>query len=310
MKEDNKGSVNESLSWTRFFWAGKSTQSSNTLTSDSLSSDNLSSNQALSGNIQSHQSNQTSSDQPSCPVDHETRNSWANVWKSKESKPTPEPQKAPESQPACPVDHSTRQEWVKNVSVTSTAKPDSIEVDDKTCTSDDIKTHPHYETNVDLPEERVISSIPRTSGDSNWIYPSEKQFFEAMKRKNWKPEATDMKTVVPIHNTVNERAWKHILFWEKHNYQHALDNCGGIKLTSFQGHPNKLTPRAWIRSTIFGSSKPFDRHDWLIDRCGTEVEYVIDFYSGEGEPSFFLDVRPKLNSWEGIKLRLNNAMGL
>lgn len=45
---------------------------------------------------------------------------------------------------------------------------------------------------------------------------------------------------------------------------------------------------------------PFDRHDWIVDRCGTEVRYVIDFYQGEvpqgdshqAPPSaFFLDVR-------------------
>jgi hypothetical protein len=23
---------------------------------------------------------------------------------------------------------------------------------------------------------------------------------------------------------------------------------------------------------------PFDRHDWVVDRCGQEVRYVIDFY--------------------------------
>jgi hypothetical protein len=26
---------------------------------------------------------------------------------------------------------------------------------------------------------------------------------------------------------------------------------------------------------------PFDRHDWIVDRCGREVRYVIDFYFNE-----------------------------
>ena len=26
--------------------------------------------------------------------------------------------------------------------------------------------------------------------------------------------------------------------------------------------------------------RPFDRHDWLVDRCGREVRYIIDFYDG------------------------------
>jgi Cytochrome c/c1 heme lyase len=24
--------------------------------------------------------------------------------------------------------------------------------------------------------------------------------------------------------------------------------------------------------------RPFDRHDWIVDRCGTEVRYIIDYY--------------------------------
>ena len=24
---------------------------------------------------------------------------------------------------------------------------------------------------------------------------------------------------------------------------------------------------------------PFDRHDWVVDRCGKEVKYTIDYYS-------------------------------
>lgn len=49
----------------------------------------------------------------------------------------------------------------------------------------------------------------------NWVYPSEKMFFEAMKRKGHSGEAADMKTIVPIHNAVNERAWKEIKEWER-----------------------------------------------------------------------------------------------
>ena len=49
---------------------------------------------------------------------------------------------------------------------------------------------------------------------------------------------------------------------------------------------------------------------------GVEMEYVIDFYSGkdEGLPgkslSFYLDVRPKLNSWEGWKMRALRGVGM
>lgn len=40
-------------------------------------------------------------------------------------------------------------------------------------------------------------------------------FFEAMKRKGYSSDAKEMKTVVPIHNAVNERAWKEIREWER-----------------------------------------------------------------------------------------------
>lgn len=48
-----------------------------------------------------------------------------------------------------------------------------------------------------------------------WVYPSEKMFFEAMKRKGYDARVADMKTVVPIHNAVNERAWREIVEWEE-----------------------------------------------------------------------------------------------
>ena len=47
---------------------------------------------------------------------------------------------------------------------------------------------------------------------------------------------------------------------------------------------------------------PFDRHDWYVNRCGTEVRYVIDFYNaapmpGTAQPiAMHLDVRPALDT--------------
>lgn len=49
---------------------------------------------------------------------------------------------------------------------------------------------------------------------------------------------------------------------------------------------------------------PFDTHRWLVSRCGTEVEYIIDFYAGKNADfGFHLDVRPALGSWEGWRTR-------
>ncbi|EGV63666.1 Cytochrome c1 heme lyase [Yamadazyma tenuis] len=254
-----------------------------------------------------------SEDQPKCPVDHTTRSSWSSwLWAQKPNPPDTCPVSLPpvttDEQPKCPVDHNARSDWLKKVSVSATVSTEAVEEPMSSATSSGLKS-PTATHDVALPTDRMISSIPRTSSQSNWVYPSEKQFYEAMMRKNWNPKAEDMKTVVPIHNLVNERTWNHIMNWEQPFYEQSLQKCGGIKLTSFKGNPQKLTPRAWFRSNVLGLPAPFDRHDWVVDRCGTEVEYVIDFYSAtDDNPNVFLDVRPKLNTWEGVKLRVGRAV--
>ena len=40
-------------------------------------------------------------------------------------------------------------------------------------------------------------------------------FFDAMRRKSYDPKAEDMRAIVPIHNAVNEKAWKEIREWER-----------------------------------------------------------------------------------------------
>lgn len=65
-----------------------------------------------------------------------------------------------------------------------------------------------------------------------------------------------------------------------------------------------MTPAREARLLIVLSSTepPFDRHDWYVSRNvdgqEKEIRYVIDYYSGEpeptGEPVFFLDVRPAI----------------
>lgn len=266
-------------------------------------------------------------EQPKCPVDHSTRQSWlakltgggANKDTSEQTqqKPISSSIQPPSQEPqVCPVNHDSRSAWLDRVSVSVTTPESAVEIPQQpssaTCDSSTMSNTLQDTTtsNINLPTDREISSIPRTSSNQNWIYPSQKQFFEAMQRKNWNPDSQDMKVIVPIHNLVNERAWKHITMWEGNHYQDAIKQCGGITLTSFKGDLKKLTPRAWIKLYIWGQQPPFDRHDWTINRCGKEIEYVIDFYNGDDNSGqVWLDVRPKLNSMEGVKLRLAKAFG-
>lgn len=228
-----------------------------------------------------------------CPVDHTSRKVWLTQRHGTSKQ---------EQEEKCPVDHNSREVWLKKAQQSQVRE-------DVECSSDEVASAPVYKTNVALPEEREISSIPRTGDNFNWIYPSEKQFYEAMLRKNWDPKSEDMKTVIPLHNSVNERVWNYIKIWEQNQGGEA---CGGIKLTSFKGDSKKLTPRAWFRASILGLEKPFDRHDWTVDRCGKNVDYVIDFYNEDDDklgPRIYMDVRPKLNSFEGFKLRVLKLLG-
>lgn len=62
---------------------------------------------------------------------------------------------------------------------------------------------------------------------------------------------------------------------------------------------------------IFRYELPFDRHDWIIDRCGKDVRYIIDYYDGgkvnEKYTFALLDVRPAMDSWDNIWDRMKVA---
>lgn len=174
----------------------------------------------------------------------------------------------------------------------------------------DIRNAPQAGQSHPLGQEREVSSIPvgrestpghqpqgaEESRERRWVYPSEQMFFNAMRRKGWDPIERDMAAVVKIHNAVNERVWREIMEWEDRHRGACAD---GPRLKRFLGRPNYYSPKARLLN-LLGYHLPFDRHDWFVDRCGEEVRYVIDFYSGPaapgGVPSMHLDVRPALDS--------------
>lgn len=170
-----------------------------------------------------------------CPVDHKTRDAWlaqaraAEASKAQSDAPS-------SSQPAsCPVDHSssassTSRSWTQSLASYLPWSSSSSAPSQPSSASSRPQADP-------LDTDRIISSIPRSNSNpeacpvdhgssanaevetgkhasGNWVYPSEKMFFEAMKRKGYNARVADMKTVVPIHNAVNERAWEQIKKWE------------------------------------------------------------------------------------------------
>ncbi|OGM40638.1 cytochrome c heme lyase [Aspergillus bombycis] len=145
-----------------------------------------------------------------------------------------------------------------------------------------------------------------------------------------------VEAMVAVHNFLNEGAWEEIVGWErifskglKNGWEKcrrgeeniALDAAREVtdaaaqenqpRLLRFKGRPQELTPKAqvlqtlgWLYPAKFGTPAPFDRHDWFVMRQTPsgpkEVRYVIDYYSGPpeptGEPVFYLDIRPALDT--------------
>ncbi|KIM31783.1 hypothetical protein M408DRAFT_63762 [Serendipita vermifera MAFF 305830] len=232
----------------------------------------------------------------------------------------------------CPVDHSTRATWQNLASappphgLPPRAAPLS--------TQREISSIP-----------RASSDADETEG-GKWVYPSEQQFYAALLRKHQSssadasssshgeenaglktpgavevdasgaavtngnvvkpPRASDMRVVVPIHNAVNEQTWAKVLAWEANQ---GGESAGWVFFLGFAFY--FLCLSFSLFSLVCSYQRPFDRHDWVVDRCGTRVRYVIDYYTGKlgpsatgGNPlSFYIDARPALDSWEGVRMR-------
>uniref|UniRef100_A0A3B4FE32 Holocytochrome c-type synthase n=1 Tax=Pundamilia nyererei TaxID=303518 RepID=A0A3B4FE32_9CICH len=161
----------------------------------------------------------------------------------------------------------------------------------------------------ELSVRREESTIPRHDTEKNWVYPSEQMFWNAMLRKGWRwrdddLSKGDMTNIIKIHNQNNEQAWQEILKWE------ALELPVGQRIERFGGKAKEYSPRARLRHWM-GYELPFDRHDWIVDRCGKEVRYIIDYYDGEINKDTYqfstLDVRPAFDSLEAVWDRMKVA---
>uniref|UniRef100_A0A0A9XZK1 Holocytochrome c-type synthase n=1 Tax=Lygus hesperus TaxID=30085 RepID=A0A0A9XZK1_LYGHE len=149
-----------------------------------------------------------------------------------------------------------------------------------------------------MEEYKLVGSSEGTGSSDQadkWVYPSQQRFYNAMKRKGWNPREEDLPYVLSFHNVINERAWQQVLEYEKLHEK----ECDAPKLLRFEGLPDTPSWKSQVKS-LFGYVQPFDRHDWVIDRCGKEVRYVIDFYQGSQNPeaqvSIYIDARPAPDS--------------
>jgi cytochrome c heme-lyase len=169
--------------------------------------------------------------------------------------------------------------------------------------------------NVELPHHQAGTGAKLT----HWVYPSEQQLLNAMRRKGWTNVAeSSVPVVLQIHNAVNESTWQKLLEYHR---------CPGPepRLVRFQGRPNDLSPKAYLWTRLFGFPKPFDRHDWHVEYYQKsmffggggrwiEQRYVIDFYerprgSHSGSPAQ-VDVRPALDSPRSVWLHTKRMLQL
>eukprot|EP00405_Crypthecodinium_cohnii_P003563 CAMPEP_0194748906 /NCGR_PEP_ID=MMETSP0323_2-20130528/3089_1 /TAXON_ID=2866 ORGANISM="Crypthecodinium cohnii, Strain Seligo" /NCGR_SAMPLE_ID=MMETSP0323_2 /ASSEMBLY_ACC=CAM_ASM_000346 /LENGTH=239 /DNA_ID=CAMNT_0039663571 /DNA_START=83 /DNA_END=799 /DNA_ORIENTATION=- len=156
-----------------------------------------------------------------------------------------------------------------------------------------------------LSKDREVSSIPKADEAGNWVYPSSQQFYHALLRRNKEADADAMDAVVFAHNVTNEKTWKKIMEWEKFHER----VCPTPKLLRFVGRSEELSHGAWLTSKVSYMGKPFDRHDWFVDRCGQKtVRYVIDYYddpcSKEDGLEITIDARPAFDSFGAVVDRI------
>lgn len=161
---------------------------------------------------------------------------------------------------------------------------------------------------VSLSKKRSISSIPKNNNEY-WEYPSAQQFYNSLLRKNKYVEKNDVDAVVMVHNEVNEITWNHIL---KYEYMHKKE-CNKVTLNRFVGKFDELSFKARFKSLFTNLGRPFDRHDWYINRCGVEVKYILDYYNDESmndDKQIYIDARPAPNSisniWDRVRFPFYN----
>jgi len=169
---------------------------------------------------------------------------------------------------------------------------------------------PGHQIRLTAAEAEAVEQANAKEDDQNtWVYPSEQQVFNAMKRKGWKGiEEESIPSFLQIHNSVNERSWQDVLEWE----ELAGHSSESVELSRFEGRPTDLTPKAWLLTTLGITDKPFDRHDWYVVNKDNkhkdnqkQKRYVLDFYmtesnSGTGLPKVEIDVRPAIDGPEAL----------
>ena len=111
-----------------------------------------------------------------------------------------------------------------------------------------------------------------------------------------------MDAVVAIHNNMNEMTWRRVLEWSPARRVRREAQAPPLR------RPTRGAVAQGGGAVLPGAQvAALDRHDWTVDRCGQEVQYIIDYYDiaarraddrlptlhdTDAVPSIECDVRP------------------
>ena len=84
-----------------------------------------------------------------------------------------------------------------------------------------------------------------------------------------------MESIIKIHNRNNEDAWQEVLKWEAF---HAQECPAGPRLVRFGGKAKDFSLSAKVRYHVLGYPLPYDRHDWIVNRCGKQVKCRVQVF--------------------------------
>ena len=242
-------------------------------------------------------------------------------WKLLSSSPSVAPtelQIEPTSESACPVTKDSRlipASLEEAARYAQTPQPDQtipLAVDREVSSIPRVRGSTLGEDSVKIPDHQLIhdeSDNSDSKDDKKWVYPSEQQMYNAMRKKGWTnvPEES-IPVVLKIHNHINESTWNQILDWE--NANSTSSSPSQVQLVRFQGRPNDMSPKAYIMSSLLRwCDPPFDRHDWYVqnnnrivsgNKNGRIQRYVIDYYylpttNPNMPPIPYIDARPALD---------------
>ena len=156
------------------------------------------------------------------------------------------------------------------------------------------------EEDVRHPSRVPAAGRGNSEDGTHWMNPSASQLFHACQRKQKPMAEQDKDSVALIHGEVIEKTWNEVLRFEQLHFS----QCAAPKLSSFSGLQGRPSAKAKLLQR-FGYALPWDRHDWLVDRCGQEIRYIIDYHHGldERQP-YIIDCRPDLTRFSNLMDRI------